>query len=63
MRHSDDLPGGSRAPDGRHRIRMIETYDPAAQAAVLARMSGEEPMAIIVDFPPPVIADEAVGVH
>jgi len=44
-------------------IRMIETYDPATQAVVMAAVGIGNPIAIKMRLEMPFIVDEAGGVH
>ena len=44
-------------------IRMVEEYDPAHQAVVLACLSGGLPVTVKMKLPPPTGRDEPTSVH
>ena len=44
-------------------VRMIETYDPALQAVVIAAIDGENPVSVKMKLERPLLVDEAEGIH
>lgn len=51
------LADGDDAEDWAITLRMIETYDPARQAVVIATIGGELPVTVKMKLDPPVMID------